>query len=125
MKASTSEAVSCRTDVWSFFCIGGEPRRAGVLNCQLDALLGQLFKLLAAFNRLAQPLGARAGHPLGVVLAFLPDLILVVGTERMAGVGTRSELGFKGAVLHLIDLGHFLEDHLALLDKFAHGPTIV
>jgi hypothetical protein len=25
----------------------------------------------------------------------------------------------------LIYLGHFLEDHLTLLDKFAHGPTIV
>jgi len=88
-------------------------------------LLGQLLKLLAAFHRLAQLLGARASHPLGAVFAFLPDLILVVGAQRMAGVGTRSELGFEGAELHLVDLGHFLEDHLALLDKFAHGPTIV
>jgi hypothetical protein len=96
-----------------------------VLHGQLDALLGQLLKLLAALHRLAQLLGARAGHPLGVVLAVLPDLILVVGTQRMAGVGTRSKLGLKGAVLHLVDLGHFLEDHLALLDKFAHGQTIV
>ena len=96
-----------------------------MLHCQLNALLGQLLKLLAAFHRLAQLLGARAGHPLGVVLAFLPDLILVVRAQRMAGVGPRSELGFKGAVLHLVDLGHFLKDHLTLLDKFAHGPTIV
>jgi len=88
-------------------------------------LLGQLLKLLAAFHRLAQLLGARTGHPLGVVLAFLPNLMLVVGAQRLAGVGTRSELGFKGAVLHSIDLGHFLEDHLTLLDKFAHGQTIV
>jgi hypothetical protein len=88
-------------------------------------LLGQVLKLLAAFHRLTQLLGARAGHPLGVVFASLPNLILVVGAKRMAGVGTRSELGFKGAVLHLVDLGHFLEDHLTLLDKFAHGQTIV
>ena len=88
-------------------------------------MLGQLFKLLTALHRFAQLLGARSGDPLGVVLAFLPDLILVVGAQRMAGVGPRSELGFKGAVLHLIYLGHFLEDHLTLLDKFAHGPTIV
>lgn len=120
MKASTSEAVSRRTDVWSFFCIGGGPRGAGVLHGQLDALLGQLLKLLAAFHRLAQLLGARAGQPLGVVLAFLPNLILVVGAQRMAGVGPRSKLGFEGAVFHLVDPGHFLEDHLTLLDKFAH-----
>jgi hypothetical protein len=96
-----------------------------VLHCQLDALPGQLLKLLAAFHRLAQLLGARAGHPSGVVLAFLPDLMLVAGPQRMAGVGPRSELGFEGAVLHLHDPGHFLEDHLTLLDKFAHGQTIV
>jgi hypothetical protein len=96
-----------------------------VLHCQLDALLGQLLKLLAALHRLAQLLGARAGHPSGVVPAFLPDLMLVVGAQRMAGVGTGSELGFEGAILHLDDLGHFLEDHLTLLDKFAHGQTIV
>jgi hypothetical protein len=96
-----------------------------VLHGQLDALLGQLLKLLAAFHRLAQLLGARAGHPLGVILAFLPNLILVVGAERLTGVGTRSELGFKGAIFHLINPGHFLEDHLTLLDKFAHGQSIV
>ncbi len=88
-------------------------------------MLGQLLKLLAALHRLAQLLRARAGHPLGVVLALLPNLMLVVGSQRMAGVGPWSELGFKGAVLHLIDPGHFLEDHLTLLDEFAHGLTIV
>jgi len=25
----------------------------------------------------------------------------------------------------LVDLGHLLEDHLTLLDEFAHGQTIV
>jgi hypothetical protein len=39
----------------------------------------------------------------------------------MVGIGSRAILGLKGAVLHLVDLGHFLEDHLALLDKYAHG----
>jgi hypothetical protein len=96
-----------------------------VLDGQLDALLGQLLKLLATFHRLAQLLGARTRHALGVVFAFLPNLILVVGAQGMAGVGTRSEFGFKGAVLHLVNLGHFLEDHLTLLDKLAHRPTIV
>jgi len=43
----------------------------------------------------------------------------------MARVGSGTELGLDGAVLHLVDLGHFLEDDLALLDKFAHGRTIV
>jgi hypothetical protein len=88
-------------------------------------LLGQLLKLLATVHRLAQLLGARAGHPFGVVLAILPNLILVIRAQRMAGVGSRTELGLEGAVLHLLDLGHFLEDDLALLDEFAHGPTIV
>ncbi len=31
-KAWISEAVSCRTDAWSFFCIGGGLSLAGVLN---------------------------------------------------------------------------------------------
>jgi hypothetical protein len=43
----------------------------------------------------------------------------------MVGIGSRAILGFKGAVLHLVDPGHFLEDHLALLDEFAHGQSIV
>jgi hypothetical protein len=84
-----------------------------------------LLKLLAALHRLAQLLGARAGHPLGVVLALLPNLILVIRSQRTAGVGARSELSLEGAVLHLVNPGHFLEDHLALLDEFAHGQTIV
>jgi hypothetical protein len=32
-----------------------------------------LLKLLAAFHRLAQLLGARAGHPFGVILAIFPN----------------------------------------------------
>lgn len=36
---------------------------------QLDTLLSQLLELLAALNRLAQLLGARAGNSFGVVLA--------------------------------------------------------
>jgi len=44
-------------------------------------LLGQLLKLLAAVHRFAQLLGARAGHPFGVVLARLPNLILVIRAQ--------------------------------------------
>jgi len=77
--------------------------------------------LLAAIHGLAQLLRAGTRHPFGVVFALLPDLILVIRAQGMVGIGSRAILGFKGAVLHLVDPGHFLEDHLALLDKFAHG----
>jgi hypothetical protein len=39
----------------------------------------------------------------------------------MVGIGSGAILGPKGTMLHLVDPGHFLEDHLALLDKFTHG----
>jgi len=81
--------------------------------------------VLAALHRFAQLLGARTGDPFGMILALLPDLIFVVGSQGMIGVSSGPILGFKGAVLHLVDLGHFLEDDLALLDEFAHGRSIV
>jgi hypothetical protein len=124
-KASTSEAVSWRTEAWSFFYVGGGARGAGVLHRQIDALLGQLFKLLAALHRFAQLLGAGSGDPFGVVLAILPHLILVIRSQRMARIGSWTELSLEGAVLHFVDLGHFWEDHLTLLDEFAHGQTII
>jgi len=43
----------------------------------------------------------------------------------MAGVGSGTELGLEGAVLHLLDPGHFLKDDLALLNEFTHGQSIV
>jgi hypothetical protein len=124
-KASISEAVSWRTDAWSFFCLGGSLGLPGVLHGELDAFLSQLLKLLAALHRLAQLLGAWAGHPFGMVFALPPDLMLVIGAQRMAGVGALAILGLEGAVFHLVDPGHFLEKDLTLLDKLAHGPTIV
>jgi len=84
-----------------------------------------LLELLAALHRLAQFLGAWTGDPFGVVFALLPDLILIIGPEGMVRVGSPAILGVEGAVLHLVDPGHFLEDHLALLDEFAHGQSIV
>jgi hypothetical protein len=84
-----------------------------------------LLKLLAAFHRLAQLLGARAGHPFGVILAIFPNLMLVIRAQRVAGIGSLTKLALERAVLHLVDLGHLLEDHLTLLDEFAHGQTIV
>jgi hypothetical protein len=77
--------------------------------------------LLAAIHGLAQLLRPWTSNPFGVVLALLPDLILVVGAEGMVGIGSGAILGPKGTMLHLVDPGHFLEDHLALLDKFTHG----
>lgn len=77
--------------------------------------------MLTALHRFAQLLGARAGDPFGMVLALLPDLILVIGSQRMLGISSGPILGFKGAILHMVDLGHFLEDDLALLDEFAHA----
>jgi len=74
---------------------------------------------------LAQLVGARAGHPFGVILAILPNLILVIRAQRVAGIGSLTKLALERAVLHLVDLGHLLEDHLTLLDEFAHGQTIV
>jgi hypothetical protein len=84
-----------------------------------------VLELLAPLHRLAQLLGARAGHPLGVILAISPNLMLVIRAQRVAGIGSLTKLGLEGAVFHLVDLSHLLEDHLALLDKFAHGQTIV
>jgi len=84
-----------------------------------------LLELLAALHRLAQLLGARAGDSFGVVFAVLPNLMLVIRSQRMAGVSSGTELGLEGAILHLVDPGHFLQEDLALLDKFAHGQTIV
>jgi hypothetical protein len=84
-----------------------------------------LFKSLAARHRLKQLLGPGTGNPLGVIFARLPDLVLKIRPEGMVGVGARAKLGFEGAMLHLIDLGHLLEDHLPLLKEFAHAQSIV
>jgi len=84
-----------------------------------------LLKLLAPFHRLAQLFGARPGHAFRVIFAPLPDLILKIGTQRVAGVGARTVFGLEGAVLHLVDLRHFLEDYLSLFEEFAHGASIV
>jgi hypothetical protein len=43
----------------------------------------------------------------------------------MAGVGTSAVFGLEGAVLHLVDLRHFLEDSLPLFEEFTHGAIIV
>jgi hypothetical protein len=84
-----------------------------------------LLKLLAALYRFAQLLGARAGDPFGVVLAILPHLILVIGPEGMVRVDSRPVLSLKRAKLHLVDLSHFPEDYLTLLDEIAHAGRIV
>ena len=57
-------------------------------------------------------------------LAILPDLILVIGAQRMFGVGSRAVLGLERTVFHLVNPGHFLKDHLALLDEVAHGRNM-
>jgi hypothetical protein len=108
-----------------FFRVGGGLDLAGVLNGQLNALLSQLLKLLAAFHRFAQLLGAWPSDSFGVVLSLLPHLILVIGPEGMVGVGSRPVLGLEGAEFHLVDLGHFLQDYLPLLNEFAHERSIV
>jgi hypothetical protein len=43
----------------------------------------------------------------------------------MVGVGPRPIFGLEGAVLHVVDLRHFLEDCLPLFQEFAHGASIV
>jgi hypothetical protein len=92
---------------------------------QLDAFLRPLLKLLAPCHRLAQLFGARSGNSFRVIFARLPDLILKIGPQRMAGVGASAVFGLEGAVLHLVDLRHFLEDSLPLFEEFAHGASIV
>ncbi len=84
-----------------------------------------MLELLAALHRFAQLLGAWTGDPFGVVFALLPDLILVIGAEGMVRVGSGAILRPKGAVLHLIDLCHFLENDLTLRDELAHSQSIV
>jgi hypothetical protein len=39
----------------------------------------------------------------------------------MLGVGPQAVLSLERAVFHLVNPGHFLKEHLALLDKVAHG----
>jgi hypothetical protein len=84
-----------------------------------------LLKLLTAADRLAELFGPGAGDPFGVVLALLPHLIFVVRAQGMVGVGSRTVLGLEGAILHVLDPGHFLEEDLPLLDEMAHGARIV
>jgi len=83
-----------------------------------------LLKLLAPFHRLAQLFGARPGNSFGVIFAPLPDLILKIRSQRMAGVGASSVFSLEGAVLHLVDLRHFLKDSLPLFKEFAHGELL-
>jgi hypothetical protein len=91
---------------------------------QLNAFLSQSLKLLATFHRLAQLLGTGTGDPLGMVFTLPPDLVLKIGSAGMVRVGTRAKLGLEGAVLHLINPGHLLEDRLPLLDEFAHEQLL-
>jgi len=83
-----------------------------------------LLKVLPTFEGFAQLLGAGIGDSLGAILAILPDLILVIGAQRMFGVGSRAVLGLERTVFHLVNPGHFLKDHLALLDEVAHGRNM-
>lgn len=96
-----------------------------MLDGQLDAFLRQPFKLLAAFHGLTQLFCVWAGHSFRVVFAFLPDLILKIGPQRMVRVDARTIFSLERAMLHLINLCHLLEEGLSLFEEFAHGDSIV
>jgi hypothetical protein len=84
-----------------------------------------LFKSLAARHRLTQLLGPGTDDALGVIFARPPDLVLKIRAEGLGGVGARAILGLEGAVLHLIDVGHLLKDHLPLFKEFAPAHSNV
>jgi HSP20 family protein len=94
------------------------------LDGQVNELAGQRLAVLAIGQGGLQGGSLGGGNALADVFALLPDLVFEIRTGS-ATAGSRAVFGLEGSIFHGVELGHLLEDLIALsLERF-HGRKYV
>ena len=108
-------------DLVAFSFLAGRRTGASHGHRGIDKLVGQFFKLFAAFDGLGQGLGMLGRQTPGLVLAVFPNLMFEVRATFLVWVSLGgARFGLERAAFHAVDLLHLLEELLTFMGEWVH-----